>query len=722
LKVEEIMARRISAKVFSFLLIAILLAATSASAQNIAYRQNNLASDVPGVASTTDPFLLDPWGIAIDPGTSFIVANTVQGKVISLDGAGVRSVPPGFSIPNPAGTGPATPTGIVSDLHSFFRTLNSLPPLPLSTIVATADGGIYFWFVNSDRTSLPQATLAVDRSRSGAVYTGLAILTPECCAEFLAVANFHSGNVESFTGTFDPLVPAGTFTDPNLPAGFAPFGMQVIGHQVFLTYALQDSGKQNPVVGAGNGIVSVFDEAGNFVQRFATAGPLNAPWGIAKAGANFGPFSNDILIGNAGDGTINAFDAVTGNFAGQVKDGDGNVLVIDGLHALAFGSPGLGDSNTLFLTAGIAARQDGLFASITPGLVSTTRATVPPTAAGTAVQISVTVSAGTGNTGTPKGMVTLQDDGGPITDAAITNGMAVFDTALRGVGIHHIEVHYLGDNTFLPSNEQVDVQATGPATTVSLAVPANAVPGAPVTLTSTVISVSGTPTGEVNFLDGNTVIGSARLNDAGTATFTTSILAAGVHSLSASYAGDGSFAGSASTPVTTTIATKDFLVGATPQATAVAAGQSATFNITVTPSGGFSDAVTFSCAPVTGITCNFLQPTVTPNGAAASTMLTVTTSATVAHYGRVPAIGTGQFLVSLGLLGVLAALMKRGLTRSNAVRGFAASMATVIVLALALMSCGYSANSQAYRGTAAIPVTAQSGAIVHTTTISITVQ
>jgi uncharacterized protein (TIGR03118 family) len=721
LKVEEIMLRRISGKVFSFFLIGLLLA-TGASAQNIAYRQNNLASDVPGVAGNTDPFLLDPWGIAIDPGVSFIVANTIHGRVISLDGTGVRSTPPGFSVPNPGGTAAAAPTGIVADLHSFFKAQNSVPPFQISTILATADGGIYFWPVNADGSSLPQATLVVDQSRSGAVYTGLTILAPDCCAEFLAVANFHGGQVESFTATFDPLSPAGSFTDPNLPAGFAPFGMQVVGNQVFITYALQDATKQNPIPGAGNGIISVFDQEGNFVKRFATAGPLNAPWGIAKAGANFGPFSNDILIGNTGDGTINAFDPLTGNFAGQLKDGDGNVLVIDGLHALAFGSHGLGDLNTLFLTAGIAARQDGLFASITTGLVSSTRVTVPPTAAGTAAQISVTVSAGSGNTGTPKGMVTLQDDGGPITETAITNGMAVFDTALRGVRIHKIEVHYLGDDTFLPSSSQTDVQVTGPATTLTLVAPANAAPGTPVTLTSTVVSAGGTPTGEVKFLDGNTVIGSVRLNEAGVATFTTSTLAAGGHSLSASYAGDGSFAGSTSTPVITTIAAKDFSMGVNPQATTVTAGQAATFNITITPSGAFGDPVALSCPAIAGITCNFAQPTVTPNGAAVATMLTVTTSANVLHYGGAVRNGTGWFLASLGLIGVLVSLLKQGLRFRSAIPGLAASIAAVIALALTLMSCGYSANSQTYRGTAMIPVTAQSGAIVHTTTVSITVQ
>jgi uncharacterized protein (TIGR03118 family) len=722
LKVEGDMSRRISGKIFSFFLVGMLLASASASAQSVAYRQSNLASDVAGLANNTDPFLLDPWGFAIDPGVSFIVANAVRGRVISLDAAGLRTAPPGFSIPNPAGTGPATPTGIVSDLHSFFRTPNSFPPLQISTIIATTDGGIYFWFVNADGTSLVQATLAVDKSRSGAVYTGLAILTPECCSEFLAVANFHTGSVESFTSTFEPLAPAGSFTDPNLPAGFAPFGMQVVGNQVFITYAVQDAGKQNPVSGAGNGIVSVFDLAGNFVRRFATGGPLNAPWGIAKAGAKSGPFSNDILISNTGDGTIDAFDPVTGNFAGQLKDGDGNLLVIDGLHGLAFGSQGLGDPNTLFLTAGIAARQDGLFASITPGLTSVTRVSVPPTAAGTAAQITVTVSAGPGNSGAPKGMVTLQDDGGPLTTAPLTNGVALFSTVLRGVGIHHIEAQYQGDDTFLASSSQTDVQVTGPPTTLTLVAPANAAPGSPVTLTATVLSTGGTPTGEVVFQDGNTVIGTARLNAAGMATFTTSTLAAGAHSLSASYAGDGIFAGSASTPVSTTIAARDFSLGAAPQAATVTAGQSAPFNITITPAGGFNGPVTLSCPPITGITCNFEQPTITPNGVMAATILTVTTSSNFKHAGGMEGNGMRWFLTIVSFIGVMTSLRKREARPRNAIRGLAASMAAVIVLALTLMSCGYSANSQTYRGTATIPVTAQSGGIVHTTTITITVQ
>jgi uncharacterized protein (TIGR03118 family) len=717
------MKRKISVKFWLFFVSGFLLVAASTSAQSIAYRQTNLASDVPGLANHTDPFLLNPWGIAVVPGQSFFVANANQGHVISLDATGSRVAPPGFSIPNPAGTGAATPTGIVADPNSFFRDRNTVPPFIISAITATADGGIYFWAVNADGTFLQQANLVVDHSHSGAVYTGLAILTPDCCAPFLAAANFHSGFVESFTTNFSPLTPLGSFTDPGLPAGYAPYGMQLIGRQVFITYSLQDAAKQNPVLGAGNGVVSVFDLTGAFVRRFATGGALNAPWGIAQASASFGPFSNDILIGNVGDGTVNAFDPVTGNFAGQIKDGDGNVLVIAGLHGLAFRSDGLGDPNALYFTAGIGNAQDGLFGAITTGLVSTTRVSVPTTPANIPVTITVTVSAGPGNSGNPKGSVTLKDGGIPISDAPLTNGMILFNTVIRGVGTHLIEAQYHGDNIFLPSSSQTELEVTGPSTTLTLAAPANAAPGESVTLRANISSATGTPSGQIAFEDGNTAIGTAPLNAAGIATLTINTLAVGTHSLFASYAGDGSFGGSVSAPVTTMIAVRDFSLGAAPTTATVTAGQSTSFNITVTPAGGFGDPITFSCPILTGITCSFNPAIVTPNGGLASTMLTVTTSADVLHFGRTLDTGSGFLLASLALIGMLSLLKKGTHQPYGALLRLATSTVAVIILALTLISCGgYGTSAQTYRGTASVTVKAQSGATASTTTLSITVQ
>jgi len=336
-----------------FFQIGFLLAASNASAQTMAYRRTNLASDVnaPGFANFTDLDLRNPWGIAFLPGEPFFIANTNNGRVTVHEATGPTARPVAFTIPNPAGDGPDAPAGIVADPNSFFGGSDLIQPF----ILVTEDGDIFSWGVDANGDFFQEATLVVDHSQSGAVYTGLAILTPDCCARFLAVANFHSGLVETYSTHFAPL---GSFLDPGLPAGYAPYGMQVIGNQLFIASAVQDAAKHDPVFGAGNGIVSVLDLEGRFVRRFATSGALNAPWGMTQASANFGPFSNDILIGNVGDGTINAFDSVTGNFVGQIKDGDGNVVVNSGLHALTFRSDGFGDPNTLYSTAGINVKHN----------------------------------------------------------------------------------------------------------------------------------------------------------------------------------------------------------------------------------------------------------------------------------------------------------------------------------------------------------------------------
>ena len=716
------MKRRITIQHSLLFFFVFLVTAGGASAQTIAYRQANLASDVatPAFANQINMSLRNSWGIAFLPGQSFFIANTNNGRVTVHDASGAATLPASLAVPNPAGAGADTPIGIVADTNSFFGGSDFIQPF----IMATQNGDLFLWGPDAHGNFLQQATLVLDHAQSGAVYTGLAILTPDCCAPFLAVANFHSGLVEPFTPTFALLAPPGSFTDPNLPAGYAPFGMQVIGNQLFVTYDVQDASKQGPIFGAGNGIVSVFDLAGNFVRRFATGGPLNAPWGITQASGNFGPFSNDILVGNVGDGIMNAFDPTTGNFAGQIKDGDGNAIANSGLHGLTFRSDGFGDPNTLYFTAGINSGQDGLFGAITTGLVSTTRVSVPATRAGTPATITVTVSAGPGNSGTPKGMVTLQDGDAPISDVPLTNGVILFDNVFRGVGTHVIGAQYQGDDTFLPSFANTELEITGPAITLTLAAPANAAPGSPVTLTATIESAGGTPTGSIVFNDGNTGLGTAPLDAADIATLTINTLSAGAHSLTASYAGDENFGGSTSAPVTTTVANRDFSLGATPPTATVTAGQSAMFTVTITSAGGFADPVTFSCPILTGITCNFNPPMVTPNAGVATAMLMVTTSPNVPRYGQALNLtGSGLLLTSLGLIGTLASLKKKTYRPHAAFLRVTASVLTVVTLALTLVSCGgYATSGQTNRGTASIMLTAQAGAISHTTTISVTVQ
>lgn len=325
------------------------------------YLQTNLVADTVGAAAQTDPGLIGPRGIGSAPGGPFLVADSL-GLVKFYDASGQIQGPLAFGVAVPAGhNAPATPAGIVfNPVGEDFNTLQS----PTQFLVATGDGTISGWGLDSRGDIPANSAIAIDHSSGGANYTGLAIPAPACCREFLAVANFHSGVIETFDISFNLLAPPGSFTDPNLPAGYAPFGIQVLGSNVFVTYALQDNAGRSPVAGPGNGLVNIFDQEGNFVKRFVSNGPLNAPWAVVQAGSAFGPFSNDVLIGNFGDGTINAFDPSNGNFLGPLKDASGITIRNPGLWALVFGNSSGGDPNTLYFTAGSSAH--GLFGKISP--------------------------------------------------------------------------------------------------------------------------------------------------------------------------------------------------------------------------------------------------------------------------------------------------------------------------------------------------------------------
>lgn len=494
-----------------------------------------------------------------------------------------------------------------------------------------------------------------------------------------------------------------------------------------MTYALQDAAKQNPVPGVGNGLVNIFDLEGNFVKRFAQGGQLQAPWGVTQASANFGPFSNLILIGNTVDGAINAFDPASGNFVGAITDGDGNVIRDLGLHALTFRTDGFGDPDTLYITAGIGGGLDGVFAALKSGLVSTTNVSAQAPAPGTTFTFMATVAPSQGNTGTPTGTVTFIDSGLKLGSSPLGNGAASFTSTLAGVGQHQILAQYSGDATFLPSSFSTNVQVGLATTTATLTAPANAAPGTAVNLVGTVNSPAGTPTGQVTFNDGGTVLGIAPLSTAGVARLSVTTLAAGSHSLTASYAGDGTFGPSTSSAATIMIVSKDFMLGAAPPTATVIAGQSATFMLTVTPAGGFADAVNFSCSSVAGITCSFSPATVTPANGAASTMLTVSTSASVSHYGLMPVnlTGPGALLAALTLFSLLNWRGSRLPIGRKPLLG-ATGVLVVCALPLGLGGCGgYSSNSgrgQTNRGVVSVMVTAQSGSVSHAATVTVTVQ
>lgn len=336
-----------------------------ATAQTNNYQQTNLVSNTIHAAAHTQPSLVTPWGLAISPNGGFGIVNNGRGTFAAYDGSGdelslltlVAGPPQLESNPGPSAIA-ANPTG------TFF-TEKGTGAVPSPFLFATLDGTISGQYADSNGDILETTVLAVDHSAQGAVYTGLAVLTPNCCAPFLAVANFKDGFIETYTGSFEPLGVPGAFIDKNLPVGYAPYNVQVVGGQVFVTYALQDAAKSGPVVGAGNGVVDIYELDGSFVKRFVSHAQLNAPWGVTKASAEFGVFSNDILIANFGDGTINAFDPITGKFVGQMKSVLGSAIVNPGLRGIVFGASGTGDPNTLYFTSGVAGKSS-FFGAIKP--------------------------------------------------------------------------------------------------------------------------------------------------------------------------------------------------------------------------------------------------------------------------------------------------------------------------------------------------------------------
>ncbi len=337
-----------------------VLAALSATAQNNNYRQVNLVSSTQGLGLNVDPALARPWGLAVSTGQPIRVANNKTGNFRSYDATGRSLINAGnIALPSGITTGHSNPSGIAVNSTDLFAPHGSLAS---PFLFATEDGTISGEYADTQGNILATTILAVDKSARGAVYTGIVVLTPDCCAPFLAAADFHGGFVDTFTGNFDPLSTPGTFTDPNLPAGYAPYNLNVVGNQVFVTYALQNGAANAPVTGEGKGIVDVYDLAGTFLHRFVSNGVLNAPWGVVKASANFGAFSGDILIGNTGDGAINAFDSVTGALVGQLKDGNGNPIVNPDLHGMVFGDGVEGDRDTLYITAGLSGAS--VFAAI----------------------------------------------------------------------------------------------------------------------------------------------------------------------------------------------------------------------------------------------------------------------------------------------------------------------------------------------------------------------
>lgn len=337
------------------------------------YVQENLVSNdtskVP--ADHMDNNLVNPWGVAFFPGGPFWINENGSGlsSLFIGDGTGFAGANPALAVtvpPPSGGSSPSAPTGIVANTSFVFLLANQSPAL---FIFSTEDGTISAWNLGD---GIPgTAELKVDNSTescangaTGAVYKGLA--SGETSAGvFLYAANFRCGTVDVFDGNFSPAM-SGQFQDSSIPSGYAPFNITNISGNLFVTYAKQDSAKHDDSAGPGNGFVDVFDTGGKLIKQFASRGVLNSPWGVAIAPYNFGAASNTILIGNFGDGHINAFNATTGFSLGALRDASRHPIAIDGLWSIVFGGAASSDPAQLYFTAGPNGESDGLFGKLTP--------------------------------------------------------------------------------------------------------------------------------------------------------------------------------------------------------------------------------------------------------------------------------------------------------------------------------------------------------------------
>jgi uncharacterized protein (TIGR03118 family) len=335
-------------------------AGVTAAAESNTYVVHNLVSNQPGVADHPDANLVNGWGLTSLATSPWWVADN-GADVTTLyraDGTAVSLV---VSVPN-------APTGAVSNAGTQFVVSNGNSSGPAVFIFATEEGKILGW--NPGVPPPPQshqAQVAVNHSGLGAVYKGLAI-----AGNLLYATDFHNDRVDVFDGSWSPVTIPGAFVDPKLPGGFAPFGIQNVGGTIFVTYAKHDGTGHDDVAGQGLGFVDMFDTSGAFLGRVAQRGQLNSPWGLAMAPANFGRFGGDLLVGNFGDGEINAYEQQpNGSFEhrGELRGTDGSVLSIDGLWSLQFGKGAAnnGPLDTLFFTAGPNGEDDGLFGTIRAG-------------------------------------------------------------------------------------------------------------------------------------------------------------------------------------------------------------------------------------------------------------------------------------------------------------------------------------------------------------------
>src|SRR5262245_18021591 len=404
-----------------------LLSATSL------FQQINLVSDQVGVALNFDPSLINAWGISAAPNAgAFWVSSSGRGlSELYLGDVNGSAIFQPFKVNIPGGK----PTGQVFNINQpIMGTGNSAD---FSVTDGTNTGASVFIFASKtgaitgwnpavgDPIQTPFGQLSGFaevgfQATDGAIYTGLAS-GDVGTAHFLYAADFHNGKIDVIDGQFQRTTLNGTFTDRNIPSGYAPFNIQNLGGKLYVTYAQQDAARDGgSVAGLGKGFVDVFDTSGHLLRRAASGGMLNAPWGVALAPAGFGSFSGDLLVGNFGDGHIDAYDPSHHfAFAGQLRGADNSPITIDGLWGLQFGNgASAGNANSLYFSAGPARGTHGLFGSLS---AATTAAVSQFTAADGTLGLRVVTSG-------PSDTVSITDDPMAQTTTFVADGVTeVFD-------------------------------------------------------------------------------------------------------------------------------------------------------------------------------------------------------------------------------------------------------------------------------------------------------
>jgi uncharacterized protein (TIGR03118 family) len=693
--------------------------------------QTNLVSDIPGFAVTTDANLINPWGISNSATSPYWISDQGTNHSTLYNGAGT---PSSLIVAVPPVGSPSGPTGQIAVPANTTGFLMPGTSATAHFIFATLDGTIAAWASGSS------AATAV--TVPNAAFTGLAFAN-NGTANYLYAANFVSGGtILVYDSTYTLATLTGTFSDPGVPASYAPFNIQALGGKLYVEYA-QVAVPGGPNAGTGLGYVDVYDANGNLLQSLVKNGVLNAPWGVAIAPSTFPPFPNDLLVGNFGNGEINVFDPTAGTYLGTIEGPQGMPIINDGLWAIEFGNGNLGSSpNSIYLTAGINGERDGLFAAITPGPVTLTFPTtlVATASANQTITVENTGSAALTLSTAPAIAGTNATDFAIGAGSTCANGLSVPPAGSCTVivaftpgaaGARGPATLSFADNAD-GGTQSVVINGTGtngtPATTITAATTPLAFSGQLIGSTSTSQAVTIKNTGNAPLIFGAGAI--AVSNDFGesdncsgqtvavSASCTVNVTFAPSSTVNNPRTGSLSITdNAANSPQTLALSGTawDFSVSA-PSTASVTRGTNGTVTATVGASGGFTGSVTMACtATIPQGSCTVTSPVTAP-GTATVTFMTAASTAPGVKF-MPPMSGPEIFVLILALAMLGSVPMVRRFRPALTLAG-----ATMLVIAL-LAGCG-GGNSNANAtpaGQYQISVTGTSGGVTHSSIVALTV-